>query len=65
MIIAERITQKRQEQGITQSELAGLLLKDRQQVERLERGAHTPNLWTLYEVCRALNYPLSELLKDL
>ena len=58
----KRIAELREQQGISQSELARRSGKDRQNINRLEKGAINPTLFQLTEIAKALNVSLPELL---
>lgn len=59
--IGKRIIELRSKKGWNQSELARACSKDRQAIEKLENGKVNPTLYTLLEISKALNVPLSEL----
>lgn len=61
--LGKRIVLLREKKGWSQAELARVCLKDRQSIERLERGTTNPTAYTLYEVAAALEITLAELLK--
>lgn len=61
--IGQRIIDLRTKKGWSQSELARAVEKDRQAIEKLENGKVNPTLYSLWEVSRALEVPLSELVK--
>ena len=61
--LGKRIVLLREKKGWSQAELARVCLKDRQSIERLERGTTNPTAYTLYEVASALEITLAELLK--
>ena len=52
----------RQQRGFTQRELAFSCGKDPQSLERVENGKTNPTVFYLYELSRALDVPLKELL---
>ena len=52
--IGKRIAQIRKDQGISQSELARMCLKDRQSLHRVEKGERLPSAFYLYELAEAL-----------
>jgi len=60
--IGLRIIALREKKGWNQSDLARACGKDRQAIEKLENGKVNPTLYSLYEVAKALEIPLSELL---
>jgi putative transcriptional regulator len=57
--IGQRIIALREKKGLSQSDLARACSKDRQAIEKLENGRVNPTLYTLYEVAKALEIPLS------
>lgn len=57
--IGQRIISLREKKGLSQSDLARACNKDRQAIEKLENGRVNPTLYTLYEVAKALELPLS------
>lgn len=59
--IGQRIVELRTKQDLSQADLARLCNKDRQTLERLENGKVNPTLFTLFEVAKALDVPLREL----
>lgn len=61
--IGLRIIDLRTKKGITQAELARACGKDRQAIEKLESGRVNPTLFTLYEISKALEIPLSSLVE--
>jgi putative transcriptional regulator len=56
-----RIVALREKQGISQSDLARLSGKDRQNIYRLETGDINPTLFQLTEIAAALKMTLPEL----
>jgi len=60
--IGLRIIELREKRDWNQSDLARACGKDRQAIEKLENGKVNPTLYSLYEVAKALEVPLSELL---
>jgi putative transcriptional regulator len=61
--IGERIVELRTQKGWSQSDLARACHKDRQAIEKLENGKVNPTLYTLFEVAKALDLPLSRLIE--
>ncbi len=55
----------RKKQGITQSELAWRCNKDKQSIERIENAKVNPSVFILSQVAKALDIPLSDLVKGL
>jgi putative transcriptional regulator len=60
--IGKRIIFLRKQKGWSQSELARQCEKDRQAIERIENGKTVPNTFTLYEIAKALNVNVCQLL---
>jgi transcriptional regulator with XRE-family HTH domain len=56
------ISKIRTSKGISQLELASIINKDRQSIQRLERGAVNPSVFYLQEVADGLEISLSKLL---
>jgi putative transcriptional regulator len=65
--LGKRIAYLREERGLNQAELALECDKDRQSINRLERGNVNPSAYYLLQISKALNINLSELfdLKDI
>ena len=61
--IGQRIVEMRSQMGWSQSDLARACGKDRQAVEKLENGKVNPTLYSLYEISKALDVSLSQLVK--
>lgn len=59
--LGKKITKLREQKGLSQSELAVLCEKDRQSINRLEKGNVNPSVYYLAEICKALNISLSKL----
>jgi transcriptional regulator with XRE-family HTH domain len=59
--IGLRIRKIRESKDITQSELARLSDKDRQNIYRLEKGKINPSIYSLYEIAQALGVDLSDI----
>jgi DNA-binding XRE family transcriptional regulator len=59
--IGHRIISLREEKGWSQSDLARACNKDRQAIEIIENGKVNPTIFSLYEIARALEVPLSSL----
>lgn len=60
--LGSRVAQIREQQGMSQSELARKCDKDRQSINRLEKGKVNPSAFYLLEISRELNVTLSELM---
>lgn len=63
--IGQRVVQLREEKGLTQAELSRVCGKDRQAIEKLEGGRVNPTLYTLYEISKALEVPITALVDQL
>ena len=61
--IGDQIVALRKKQNLTQSDLAHLTGKDRQNIRRLEKGLINPSIFHLSEIAAALKVTLSDLLK--
>lgn len=59
--LALRIRELRTKKGLTQAGLADLAGKDKQSIQRLERGKYNPTYFYLIEICKALEVDFSEL----
>lgn len=60
-IVGEQIVVFRKLKGLTQTELAEMVGKDRQYLYKIEKGKVTPNIVTLSIIASALKITLSEL----
>lgn len=65
--LGKRIASLREKNGLNQSQLALECEKDRQSINRLEKGNVNPSIYYLQQICKALDVSLSELFdfKDL
>jgi len=61
--IGQRIIKLRVQKNWSQSDLARACNKDRQGIEKLENGKVNPTLYSLFEISRALEISLEELMK--
>lgn len=61
--LGKRIKQIRQSKDLTQTQLAHLLGKDQQSIQRLESGNINPSYIYLLEIAKGLNIEISELLR--
>lgn len=61
--IGKRIIELRTQKGWSQSDLARACNKDRQAIEKLENGKVNPTLYSLLEISKALEVPLSSVVK--
>ena len=59
--LGKRIAYLREQKGLNQSQLAAECEKDRQSINRLEKGNVNPSAFYLYQVAKALNVSVSEL----
>jgi len=60
--IGLRVIELREQIGWTQSDLARACNKDRQAIEKIENGKVNPTLFSLYEIAKALETPVSKLI---
>ncbi|WP_367279595.1 helix-turn-helix domain-containing protein [Ulvibacterium sp.] len=60
--VGQRIVELRTQKSWTQSDLARACGKDRQALEKLENGKVNPTIYTLLEISKALDLPLSALI---
>lgn len=60
--LGKHIKTLREAAGLTQTELALRCDKDRQNINRLEKGRMNPTAYYLSEVAKELNVPLKKLL---
>jgi putative transcriptional regulator len=60
--LGKRISLLREKNGLNQSELALECEKDRQSINRLEKGNINPSIFYLYQISKALKVSLPELL---
>ncbi|WP_271765468.1 helix-turn-helix domain-containing protein [Aquimarina algiphila] len=61
--IGKRIVELRTQKGWSQSDLARACNKDRQALEKLENGKVNPTIYSLYEISKALEVSLQQLVK--
>lgn len=59
--IGQRIIELREEKGWSQSDLARACSKDRQAIEIIENGKVNPTIFSLFEISKALEVSLSEI----
>ncbi len=59
--IGKRVKALRQQNGLTQAQLAALAGLKRPNIARLEAGAHVPSILLLERLAQALRVPLSDL----
>lgn len=62
ILLGKKIASLRQERGLSQTELALRCDKDRQNLNRLEKGKINPSIFFLLQISIELNITLSELL---
>lgn len=60
--LGANISRKRIQAGLNQSELASLCDKDRQSIQRLEKGRMNPTAYYLTEIAEALKISTKDLL---
>lgn len=59
--LGERIVTLREQQGLSQAELGRLAGKDRQSINKVEKGEFNPTIFYLSEIAKALKVKLIEL----
>ena len=59
--LGENICRIRKAKGLTQVELASLVNKDQQSIQRLEKGNINPSFYYLIEISKGLEIDLKEL----
>lgn len=62
-IIAKRLKQERERQGLSQTALADRAGIDRKTVNRIENGHYSPNMESFVLLCKALHRDPSDMLK--
>jgi transcriptional regulator with XRE-family HTH domain len=60
--LGRRIAYLREMKGLNQTQLANECDKDRQSINRLEKGNVNPSAYYLFQISQALNTPLKELM---
>ena len=60
--LGKRIADLRETKGLNQSQLASECDKDRQSINRLEKGNVNPSAFYLYQISEALSVPVKDLL---
>ena len=60
MQLGMRIKQCRKQKGISQLQLAHLVQKDQQSIQRLESGKVNPSYYYLMEICTGLDIDIKE-----
>ena len=60
--LGKRVEKIRKEKGLSQAQLANMIDKDQQSIQRLEAGNINPSYYYLHEVARGLGVSLIELL---
>lgn len=60
--LGKRIIELRERKGWSQSEFSRQANKDRQAIERIEKGKVVPNAYTLYDLACALEVDVCQLL---
>lgn len=58
--IGERVREIRKQKGLTQTQLAELVGKDRQYLYKIEKAVVTPNVVTISALAIAMQVPLKE-----
>lgn len=60
--LGKHIAQLREKEGLSQTELALRYDRDRQSLNRLEKGRTNPTAYHLFEIARELDVPVNKLL---
>jgi len=60
--LGDNIYQLRKAKGLTQVQIASLVNKDQQSIQRLEKGNINPSFYYLYEISKGLEVDMKELL---
>ncbi|MEO8884955.1 MAG: helix-turn-helix transcriptional regulator [Mucilaginibacter sp.] len=63
--LGERIRDIRKEKGITQVQLAHVIGKDQQSIQRLEGGNVNPSLYYLHQIATGLDVSLEVICRDI
>jgi transcriptional regulator with XRE-family HTH domain len=63
--LGKKIRALRINKNLTQLDLAILVNKDRQSIQRLESGKVNPTLFYVCEICKGLNISLKDLLVEI
>ncbi|WP_439559684.1 helix-turn-helix domain-containing protein [Dyadobacter sp.] len=58
-----RIRELRKAKNITQAELAHIIAKDQQSIQRLEAGKINPSFYYLYEIATGLGISMQEIIQ--
>jgi len=59
--VGTKIREARAAKGLSQSDLARKLIKDRQIIERYENGKSNPTIYTLHLIAECLDIPTKDL----
>ncbi|MFP8960050.1 helix-turn-helix domain-containing protein [Streptomyces nanhaiensis] len=62
--VGDRVRRRREERGLSQEQLAGLLYAERRTIHRLEAGATSPPLDRILHIAHVLGVPPASLLPD-
>jgi putative transcriptional regulator len=65
VLLGKHIVKLRQQKGWTQSELSRNCDKDRQSIERLEKGKINPSAYYLYQIAEGLGIEFEDLLETI
>ncbi len=63
VFLGQRISEIREEKGITQYRLAKNLMMEQSNLARIEKGETNPTIKTLLKICEVLDISLEELIK--
>lgn len=59
--LGKQIAKLRIEKGISQVDFAYMLDKEKQNLNRIEKGKTNPTIWTLYQIASLLEVPIEKL----
>jgi transcriptional regulator with XRE-family HTH domain len=63
--LGQRVKAIREQKGFTLEKLGELIDKERQSINRLEKGAVNPSYLYLLDICKGLQIDITDLLKGL
>ena len=61
--LSSNIARIRSEHGLSQVELAVRCGKNKQAINRIEKGGHNPSAYILYNIAQVLKVPVNELME--
>lgn len=59
--LGKQIAKLRKEKNISQVDFAYMLEKEKQNLNRIEKGKTNPTIWSLYEIASLLEVPIEKL----